>query len=217
LSSTRDRILSSALALFRKKGFDRTTMRDVAKAAKTSLGAAYYYFPAKEAFVLAHWQSQMYEHERRSREVFSKSDDLAERVKAVFRHRIDLIKNDRPLLAGLFRGIGDVESPVSVFGGDTAALRARAIGLFREALEVDAVPEELRDAAALGLWVLMLAVVLYFTHDASPQQAKTRALAEGAVDLLVPLLPLLASGPASLWREQLEKLLREAGLWPLGR
>jgi AcrR family transcriptional regulator len=211
---TRDRILSSALALFRKKGFDRTTMRDVASAAKTSLGAAYYYFPAKEAFVLAHWQSQMDEHERRSRAVFARTDDLTERVQAVFRTRIELMKNDRRLLAGLFRGIGDAESPVSVFGADTAPLRSRGIGLLREALEVDAVPAELRDAAALGLWIVMLAIVLYFIHDDSPGQARTRQLAGGAVALLVPLLPVLASGPASLWRAQLEKLLRDAGLWP---
>ena len=213
-AATRDRILSSALSLFRKKGFDKTTMRDIAKSAQTSLGAAYYYFSAKEAFVLAHWESQMDEHERRCREVFACSDDLGERLKAVYRTRIDLMKNDRRLLAGLFRGIGDAGSSVSVFGGDTAGLRTRGIGLLRDALNVEIVPEQLRDTAALGLWIVMLALVLYFIHDDSAGQARTRELADGVVDLLLPLLPLLASAPAALWRAELEKVLRRAKLWP---
>ena len=50
---TRDRIYNAALTLFRQRGFDATTMRDVAGAADMSLGAAYHYFPSKDALVLA--------------------------------------------------------------------------------------------------------------------------------------------------------------------
>ncbi|HZS36969.1 MAG TPA: TetR family transcriptional regulator, partial [Polyangia bacterium] len=37
---TRRRVVDAALTLFRKRGFDATTMRDVAAAAGLSLGAA---------------------------------------------------------------------------------------------------------------------------------------------------------------------------------
>jgi AcrR family transcriptional regulator len=212
--TTRDKILKTALALFRKKGFDKTTMRDVAKRASTSLGAAYYYFPSKEALVLAHWQTQADEHERRARAAFAETNDLAERIRALLRIRLDLMKGDRPLLVGLFRGIADVDSPVSVFSKDTADLRERGMRLLDEAIDVGSVPEDLRQSAVLGLWILELALVLYFIHDESPEQQRTRRLSDGAVDLLVPLLPLLSSAPARLWREQLKTLLSEAGLWP---
>src|SRR5260370_4033731 len=50
---TRARILSEALTLFRERGFDQTTMRDIARAAGVAIGAAYYYFESKEALVMA--------------------------------------------------------------------------------------------------------------------------------------------------------------------
>src|SRR5262252_6350785 len=62
---TRDRIYNAALTLFRQRGFDATTMRDVAAAAGMSLGAAYHYFPSKDAIVLAYYDHISREHARR--------------------------------------------------------------------------------------------------------------------------------------------------------
>lgn len=212
--ATRERILEAALGKFRKRGFDATTMREIAEAAGASLGSAYYYFPSKEALVLAHWETQMDEHERRAREVFAQSEDLAERLRAVFHVRLDLMKHDRKLLTGLFRTIGDPASSVSVFSPETGSLRARGMGILHEALSVPEVVEDLRDQAALGLWALMLGMVLYFVHDDSPGQTRTRALVDGSLDTLIPLLPWLGAPAAQPLRTRLFALLAEAGLWP---
>jgi AcrR family transcriptional regulator len=210
---TRERILSVALSAFRKKGFDGTTMRDVAKAAGLSLGAAYYYFPSKEAIVLAHWEDQMSEHERRAREKYAETRDLAERLRATYLIRLELMKHDKKLLAGLFRTIGDPTSPVSVFAKETSSLRARGVALMRDCVAVDEVPPEVRDEAALGLWVLALGFVLYFVHDASPGQARTRQLIEGTVDTLAPLAPFFGLPVAAPLRERIRGVLEAAGLW----
>ena len=53
---TRNTILESALQLFRDKGFDATTMRDVATRAGVALGAAYYYFDSKDAIVMGFYE-----------------------------------------------------------------------------------------------------------------------------------------------------------------
>jgi AcrR family transcriptional regulator len=212
---TRDRIVSAALKAFRKKGFDQTTMRDIAHAAGTSLGAAYYYFHSKEALVLAHWDRQMDEHERESRSAFAKTDDPRERIRAVFHARLELIRNDRKLLTGLFRTIGDPSSPASVFAKETKRLRDRGMGLFREALDVDTIPSGVRDEAALLFWLLLLGVILYFIHDESPKSAKTWRLADGAVDALAPLLPLMGLPEVQPLRERALGVLREAGLFPV--
>src|SRR5262250_188452 len=53
---TRARILNGALALFRRNGFEQTTMREIAEEAGVSLGNAYYYFDSKEALVMAFYQ-----------------------------------------------------------------------------------------------------------------------------------------------------------------
>lgn len=210
---SRDRILTVALSAFRKRGFDKTTMRDIAKAANMSLGAAYYYFPSKEALVLAHWEKQMAEHERRAREKYAQTNDLNERVRATFLIRLELMKGDKKLLAGLFRTIGDVSSPVSVFAKETTELRQRGIALMRDCVAVDEVAPNVREQAALGLWVLQLGLVLYFVHDTSPGQAKTRQLIEGAVDTLVPLAPFLGMPAAEPLRQRIQGVLEAAGLW----
>lgn len=47
--ATRERILASARILFDDKGFDKTTTRDIASAAKIAAGTLFNYFPTKEA------------------------------------------------------------------------------------------------------------------------------------------------------------------------
>ena len=50
---TRTRILASALALFAKRGYDRTTFNDIAARLKMTKGAVYWHFESKEALLMA--------------------------------------------------------------------------------------------------------------------------------------------------------------------
>ena len=59
---TRRHILDTSLALFREKGFEATTMRDIAGGSGLSLGSAYYYFKSKEAIVAAYYDFVQQEH-----------------------------------------------------------------------------------------------------------------------------------------------------------
>src|SRR5579863_10184416 len=70
-SQTRASILSHAIRRFREKGFDAVTMRDVADAADVAIGAAYYYFPSKEAIVQAYYDDVQAEHARRVERAFA--------------------------------------------------------------------------------------------------------------------------------------------------
>src|SRR5262249_12051901 len=92
---TRAHILESALALFRKRGFDKTTMRDVAAAAGVALGAAYYYFPSKEALVLAYYNETQAAHAARARERLEGARTIPERVAAVMHAKLDVLAKDR--------------------------------------------------------------------------------------------------------------------------
>ena len=60
---TRARILAAAIDLFRRRGFDATTMREIAAEAEMATGAAYYYFDSKDAIVLAFYDQAMREME----------------------------------------------------------------------------------------------------------------------------------------------------------
>ena len=50
---TRARIMASALALFAKKGYDRTTFNDIAARLKLTKGAVYWHFESKQALFMA--------------------------------------------------------------------------------------------------------------------------------------------------------------------
>ena len=50
---TRARILASALSLFVKKGYERTTFTDIAARLKMTKGAVYWHFDSKETLLLA--------------------------------------------------------------------------------------------------------------------------------------------------------------------
>ncbi len=100
---TRRQILETALTLFRERGFEETTIRDIAAGAGLSLGAAYYYFRSKESIVGAYYDYIQEEHQARAREAFAGARNLRERLRAALHTKIDILENDRQLLRALFR------------------------------------------------------------------------------------------------------------------
>jgi len=190
--ATRRRLLDAALGLFRARGFEETTMRDVARAVGMSLGAAYYYFPSKDAIVMEYYVASQEEHAARARALLDETRDLRQRLGAVVHGKLDTVRRERKLLGALFRSAGDPEHPLSVFAPSTRGVREQAIALFDEALAGarPPVPAELRRTLAPLLWLGLLAALLHFIHDRSRDQARTRKLVDGALDLVAPLLPL---------------------------
>src|SRR3712207_2998666 len=114
--ATRRQILETALTRFREQGFERTTIRDIAKASGLSLGAAYYYFPSKEAIVGAYYDYVQAEHAARARAAFATTARLDERLAAALHTKIDIMQDDRALLRALFRYGGDPDHALSWFG-----------------------------------------------------------------------------------------------------
>jgi AcrR family transcriptional regulator len=212
---TRDRIHAAALSLFRKKGFDATTMRDVAAAAGVALGAAYYYFPSKEALVLAYYRRTHAESTARAEAVFATTEDLRARLGAAFHSKLDVLARDRKLLSGLFRSIADPSAEASIFGEHTRAIRDDSIDLFSRAIapspELASLDAAARQVLVLALWSLHMGVILYFIHDASPKQQRTRVLVDGSLDLVVNLLPL-APGLFPVFGHAIGSILADAGL-----
>src|SRR4051812_42991018 len=98
---TRERLLAGALGLFRKRGFDRTTMRDIAGAAGMSLGAAYYHFRSKEDLVAAYYEWMQDQHGLRLAEALPAVGDLAGRVRVALRTKLDLVAENRRFLGAL--------------------------------------------------------------------------------------------------------------------
>jgi AcrR family transcriptional regulator len=74
---TRAAILESALTLFRERGFDATTMREVARRAGVSSSNAYYYFASKDHLVQGFYAESHLEHLALCEERLESTTDFA--------------------------------------------------------------------------------------------------------------------------------------------
>ena len=213
-SETRARILDAALTRFRAHGLDGTTMREVAEAAGMSLGAAYHYFPSKDAIVLAYYDQVQDEHARRVHEALPGRKLLADRLRAVIHTKLDILAGDQKLLGALLRYTGEPNHPLSFLGPGTRRFRAESISLFARALEGEKLQKDVRTLAPTAFWALHMGLLLFLLYDDSPKQSRTRALADGAVDLAVRLLSLAGNPLLTPIRRKVLALLSAAGLQP---
>ena len=215
---TKALILEKALEIFREQGFEAATIRDIAKSAKVATGAAYYYFPSKEAIVAAYYGHVQETHEAKVRESILGTMDLRERLGIVFHSKLDILMNDRKFLGALFRYVGEPNHPLSVFGKGTASQRAHSVGIFREALAGTEISDELRQLLPWALWLLHLGAILFFIYDESPEQQRTRKLVTGALDLVSQLLKLTSTPLIRTFLQpfqgKLLGILKDAG-WPV--
>lgn len=213
--ATRDSILATALALFRRDGLDAATMRDIAKEADIALGASYYYFASKEAILQAYYDQVQEQHYAIALEVLSRpGPTFEERLKAVFHAKLDILRNDRKILGALFRYAGEPTHPLSVLGQVTRKNREQAIATFALAIQEEKVPDDIRSVLPTLLWAAHLAVLLYFIYDESPEQARTRKLVDGAISLFTSFLFLVSMPLIKPFRGRLISLLTDCGLMP---
>jgi AcrR family transcriptional regulator len=210
--TTRQQILDTALRLFRERGFEEATMREIATEADVAVGNAYYYFPSKEAIVLAYYDLVQTEHERRVHEAFPEQKDFKTRLLTVLHTKLDILKDDRPLLGALFRYTGQPDHPLSFLGSTARALQKRCSDLFAEAISVEKIPDDLKAFAPTLLWAMHMGLMLYFLYDKSAHQQRTRKLVNGSVDFVMMFLTLARNPLARPVRKRVMNLLSEAGL-----
>lgn len=212
---TKELIFEKALELFRERGFEVATMRDIAKAAGVATGAAYYYFPSKEAVVSAYYDQVQRLHAAKVREELAGKESLGERIASVMHSKLEILKEDRRFLGALFRYSGEPGHPLSVFGKATVAQRKQSLEIFREALAGAGVSEELRDLLPWGMWLAHLGMILYFIHDESEGQTRTHKLVDRCAEMLGGLVELTNSALVrpfvKPFQVKMLETLREAG------
>lgn len=190
---TRELIFEKALELFRRRGFEATTMRDIARAARVATGAAYYYFASKEAIVSAYYDKVQRLHAARVREALGDKEGLGPRLACVMHLKLDILWEDRKFLGALFRYGGEPGHALSVFGKATEAQRKQSLEVFREALAGIEIGEELKEVLPWGMWLLHLGMILYFLHDDSEGQGRTHRLVDRFAEMLAGLVELANS------------------------
>jgi len=209
--ATRRVLLEQARRLFQQRGVDATTMRDIAAAAGLSLGAAYYYFPSKEALVFAFYDANQARLEERAARIEPAASPRA-RLGALMHGSLDEIAPQRAMLASILHHLVDPGDPLSAFSHQSRGVRERAVAVFERALAGVALPPPALAVAAHALWLLHLGCMLVFVHDDTPGGARTHGLVDDGLDLLVPLLPLLGTAPGLALCERVTAALVRAGI-----
>jgi AcrR family transcriptional regulator len=188
---TRTRILEAALALFRKRGFGPTTMRDIAKEAEVALGAAYYYFDSKDALVTAFYERAQRELTPLAEAALAKTKGLEERLRAVLTVKFEYFAPNRSLMASLSAHI-DPQNPLSPFSPETRAIRDQDIDLFARTLEGSKVrvADDLKHHLPRVLWLYQMGLLLFWVYDRSPKQKRTMLLFDKSVTIVANLIKL---------------------------
>src|SRR5262245_20865442 len=99
--ATRAQILSAAVALFSEHGFATATMREIAARAGVATGAAYYYFPSKDAIVLAFYEQAQTDLAPQLEQALAKSKDLKQRLRVILECKLNYFAPSRRFLATL--------------------------------------------------------------------------------------------------------------------
>jgi len=207
---TRERILDAALALFQERGFDDTTMRDIAEKGDVATGAAYYYFRSKEDLVMAFYARAADEARDVVPELIGRSRDLKKRLRAVIDQKFEQFAEHRKLLIALVRIGIDPQHRLSPFGRETEPMRSESIEFFRLAIDESStnVPKDLRADLPALLWMYQMALILYWLFDDSPGQKKTKLLTDGTLELVVRLIQLSALPLMGPLRKRVVALVR---------
>ena len=197
-TATGGKILDAALELFRTRGFDATTMREIAAKAGVATGAAYYYFPSKDALVMAFYQRTFDGMQPKIRKVLETPGSLEARMRALFRVKIEHFGPNRAVLRGTLRYGADPSHPVSPFSKQTKKLREMEISWFRRIFKESGlrVPQELEARMPEVLWLLHSGVIFFWIADDSPRQINTRRLIDQGMNTVTALLRLAT--PAAL-------------------
>ncbi len=189
---TRRRIYEAAMELFREKGFEQTTMRDIAAKAGVALGGAYYYFSSKEAIVLAFYREMQEDSHEAILKAIAAEKKLKDRLRCVLEKRFALLTPNRKFCDALFRYAPDSQDPLSPFSEETRPIRERAIEHLRIAVEGGDVkiPADLKPQLPYLLWLYQMGLILFWLYDRSEKQQRTQVLMDKSLGLLVTLLKL---------------------------
>jgi AcrR family transcriptional regulator len=188
---TRKTILDSALQLFREKGFEATTMRDVATRAGVAIGAAYYYFDSKDAIVMGFYERAQVDLTPVLDRSLANAKGLHDRVRAIIQAKLDYFAADRKLMGALSAHI-DPHHPLSPFSQETRGIRDHDIEFLSRAVEGGKVrvPEDLNAHLPRVLWLYQMGLLLFWVYDSSPKQERTRKLFERSLAIVVALIKL---------------------------
>src|SRR5688572_9310329 len=208
-AAARDRLYATAMQLIATRGYEATTLRDVAKEAGVSVGLLYRYFPSKQAVVIALYDELSAEYARQAAGM--PSGRWRDRFIFALTTSLDVLKPHQMALRALTPVlVGDPDE--GIFSASTAFSRLRVQRVFEEAVtEASDTPKQpLAKALERLLYLVHLAVLLWWLLDKSSHQRATSALVTFTQQLLPSAALALRVPPVQRFVVSVDELIREA-------
>jgi len=178
--ATRRQIIEAALALFRSRGFEATTTRDIARAASIATGTLFNYFETKESLVTA-LASEALAKARAASHSQAVDGTLEEELFALVAAELRQLK---PLRAFLTPVLETVLSPLASArrDGDGETFRLEHL----EIVSAIARKHEFADLSPVALqmyWALYTGVLAFWVADKSSRQEDTLAFLDQSLNM----------------------------------
>lgn len=190
-ADTKAKIEAAAMELFRTRGFEVATMRDIATAAGVATGAAYYYFESKDSIILGFYDQSQQELAPLLDEALSQAKDLRTRLRNVMEVKLAYFAPNRNLL-GALAAHTNPRHPLSPFSEATKAIREKDIAVFHQVLKGSKVstPTDLEPYLPRLLWLYQMGILLFWIFDESEAQSKTSLLIDRSTSLVAKLVEI---------------------------
>jgi len=208
---TRALIVETALELLLERGYEATTMRDLAERTGLSLGSLYYHFPSKEHLIQGFYARTHVEHLAACEPALARTRKLESRLRLVMEEKLRTIEPYHHVAGVLFKHAADPKSPLNPFSDESGEVRDEAIALFERLVEGSDVklPKDLAEELPWLLWVYHLGVILFWIHDDSEGRRRSARLVERTVDIVARLVRLAGNPLLAPVRRSTLRLLRE--------
>ncbi len=208
-TAARARLYATAMQLIAARGYEATTLRDVAKEAGVSVGLLYRYFPSKQAVVIALYDELSSAYARQAAEM--PAGRWRDRFIFAVETSLEVLAPHRVALRALTPVlVGDPDE--GIFSAATAFSRLRVQQVFEQAVAgaSDAPKPPLAGALGRLLYLVHLAVLLWWLLDKSAQQRATAALVSSTRQLLPSAALSLRLPPVRRFAIAVDGLVRDA-------
>lgn len=194
---TRQKIFDTGVRLFTEKGYEQTTMREIAAEAGYSLGLAYRYFASKEDFVIALYRRNAALSQERVQSL--PRAPLSARFHEVMSGMLEDVTPHREAYIGVLSSAMNPRSPVGVLSDYTADIRENTRAVFQLVVTgASDAPKALQtEQLSSLLYSAHFLVLLFWVNDKTPNCQATAQLLDFSRDTLNLVRPALVLPPVA--------------------
>ncbi|MEQ1878449.1 MAG: TetR/AcrR family transcriptional regulator [Bdellovibrionia bacterium] len=191
-AKVRKRIVESAVHIIGKKGYQETTMSEIAKHAKIADATIYKYFPSKERLLFAHSQIRLEEVLERLKSIEDfNTYTLQEQIHTLIETELEVLEKDRAFVKNSVNMV--FLSGATTMFRETRESKDLFLAMVQDmidaAVEADEIqPPPFKSFLLELLWDFNVGILYYWIQDDSKNYANTTQLIDKSLSLMVESL-----------------------------